>query len=224
VSRSVATEPIDIRAARRLAAPHAPRREHDLRRRRRPASRAWRHGASPIAGRALDVPVPLPRVIEHAPGDGYYHPASRAEVLEALRQMPPRYLYKLRSVELWPQPAGAPRGQLLLGEFLLGGRVVLYAQPRAPWIIGSLLGAQEERRLQRAGARLSVDHRGCLTIVEWPAHSLRDLMLRDVLPHELAHHAQQVRHHKMDVAALRAGDHDAVAYLAAPRESLMEIG
>jgi hypothetical protein len=222
VSHSLATEPIDIRAARRMAAPHAPRREHDLRRRRHPASRAWRHGASPIANRMVEVP--LPRVIEHGPGDGYFHPASRADVLEVLRQMPPRYLYKLRRVELWPQPTGASRGQLLLGEFLLGGRVILYAQPRTPWIIGSLLGEQEERRLRRAGARLSVDHRSCLTIVEWPLHALRDLMLRDVLPHELAHHAQQVRRHKTDMAAMRAGDHEALAYLSAPRESLVEIG
>jgi hypothetical protein len=84
-------------------------------------------------------------------------------------------------------------GALTLGELVQPGRVVLYAQPGTPWLIGAMLTSEEERWLERAGARVNIDRRSCLTMVEWPDDTLRDFMLYDVLCHELTHHALQVR-------------------------------
>jgi hypothetical protein len=221
MARSVHTDPLDIRAARRLASSSASRGIGDYRRRRRLARRAKQGG-----GRVDDLrhaparPASRIRIIRHAPGDGYLHPAGQADVRRLLEQLSPRYRYKLHTIELRPAPPRGPHGTLPLGRLLLPGRLILYAQPCSPWLLGGLLADDEQARLQRAGACVSMDRRSCLTVVTWPAHSLRDFMLRDVLLHELAHHVLQVRRARPAVPMARRGDHEAVAYGLGRRQGL----
>jgi hypothetical protein len=168
---------------------------------------------------ARGAPACSVRVICRQPGDGYAHPAGRTDVLRLLHQLPPRYRYRLRSIELLPAP---PRGRAaapVLGRLDLPGRVVLYAQPSAPWLLRGVLSDIERQRLQRAGAEISVDWRSCLTVVTWPEHSLRDFMLYDVLIHELAHHAAQARRTRSARRKARTAEHEAVAHGLASRET-----
>lgn len=220
MARSVHTDPIDIRAARRLATPHAPRSHGDSYRMRRRAGRATWHGTSLDDPRQTSVrPTTRLRIIRHAPGSGHTHPIGQAEVRRLLYQLPPRYRYKLQAIELRPAPSRRPHCALLLGRLLLPGRILLYAQPCSPWLLGGLLADDERALLMRAGALVSVDRRSCLTVVEWPGHSLRDFMLLDVLLHELAHHALQVRRARSIMPAARKGDHEAVAASLGRREA-----
>ena len=221
MARSVHTDPIDIRAARRLAAPDAPRGHGDSHRMHRPAVRATWHG------RSLDNPrrpATRLRIIRHAPGSGHAHPLGQAEVRRLLDQLPPRYRYKLHAIELRPAPSRRPHGALPLGRLLLPGRILLYAQPRSPWLLDGLPADDEQARLMHAGALLSVDWRSCLTVVEWPGDSLRDFMFLDVLVHELAHHALQVRRARLTRPAARTRDHEAVAEVLGRREAIRLAG
>jgi len=220
MARSVHTDPIDIRAARRLAAPDAPRGFGDSRNWHRQGRRATWHGASLHSPRQAPIrPATRLRIIRHAPGSDHTHPVGRAEVRRLLNQLPPRYRYKLHAIELRPAPSRRPHGALPLGRLLLPGRIVLYAQPRSPWLLAGLLADDERARLTHAGALVSVDRRSCLTVVEWPGHSLRDFMLLDVLLHELAHHALQVRCARSTTPAARTRDHEAVAEVLGRREA-----
>ncbi len=211
MTRSVHTDPLDIRAARRLAAPDTARGIGARRLRHRTARRAKRKGEAHYESRRASVrPASRVRIIESAPGDGYSHPAGRAEVRRFLDQLPPRYRYKLHAIELRSLPVG-PRHARPLGRLLLPGRVILYAQSSSPWLLHGMPAKDEQARLRQAGAQVSVDRRSCLTVVTWPAHSLRDFMLEDVLLHELAHHLLQVSRAKPTVHIARVGDHEACA-------------
>ena len=220
MARSVHTDPIDIRAARRLAAPSAPRGHGDSRRMHRRAGRATWHGTSLDDHRQTSArPATRLRIIRYAPGSGHTHPVGQAEVRWLLDQLPPRYRYKLQAIEMRPAPSRRPHGALPLGRLLLPGRIVLYAQPCSPWLLGGLLADDERARLTRAGALVSVDRRSCLTVVEWPGYSLRDFMLLDVLLHELAHHVLQVCRARSITPAARTRDHEAAAAVLGRREA-----
>ena len=220
MARSVHTDPIDIRAARRLAAPDAPRGHGDSRCMHRRARGATWHGASLHTPRQASArPATRLRIIQHAPGDGHTHPAGYADIRRLMGTLPPLYWYKLHAIELRPAPSRRPHGALPLGRLLLPGRIVLYAQPSSPWLLAGLLADDERARLTHAGALVSVDRRSCLTVVDWPGHSLRDFMLLDVLLHELAHHALQVRRARSTMSAARTRDHEAVAEVLGRREA-----
>jgi hypothetical protein len=212
MTRSVHTDPIDIRAARRLTGPHDRRSLGDSRVWRRPARRTGLNGTVRRDGLPRPARSALTtRIIHYAPGEGYAHPAGRDEVRRFLDQLPARYRYKLHAIELRPvPPAGSPTSRPL-GRLLPDGRVILYAQPHSPWVLGGLLTDHEQTQLTQAGAEVSMDRRSCLTIVTWPADRLRDFMLQDVLLHELAHHLLQVRRAKSPIPATRASDHEAYA-------------
>jgi hypothetical protein len=149
--------------------------------------------------------------VRYDPGKGHLHPVGPAEIRLYMMQLPPRYRYKLHTIELRPAPPRSPHSALPLGGVLLPGRVILYSQPRSPWLLGGILADAEQAILRRAGAQVSVDYRSCLSVVTWPAQCLRNFVLYDVLPHELAHHLLQVRHARSLATATRAADHEAVA-------------
>ena len=137
-----------------------------------------------------------------------------------LDRLPPRYRYKLHTIELRPVPPDGTHTARLLGRLSRPGRIILYAQPRSPWLLGGLLTDHEQARLARAGAEVNVDRRSCLTVVTWPADCLRDFMLQDVLLHELAHHLLQVRRVTPSIPAARASDHEAYAIGMTHRQAI----
>ncbi len=221
MTRSMHTDPMDIRAARRLGDPYAARGLGDSRLVYRLARSArLRGGAVPANPHSHPQQMAARiRIIYVAPGAGAIHPATPSEVRKFVDRLPPRYRYTLRSIELRPAPMRRPGGAVPLGRLFVPGRVILYAQPRPPWLLGGILTEPEQQRLRAAGAQVSVDYRSCLTVVNWTAPCLRDFMLRDVLLHELTHHLLQVRHGRSRTAAARTADHEAAASVHRPRFS-----
>jgi len=152
----------------------------------------------------------LPVVRSRRPGPGRHHPASAADVREALRSFGEDAYYGVIAIELVPAPA--TRKRLPLGELIGPGQIVLYDQPLPPWRLGFDLPADERSRLRAAGA--VTDREG---IVAWPGSTLRRFMLAYVLAHELGHHMLQHERRLRGEAAARTRDHDARAEAIARR-------
>src|SRR6266513_2337011 len=141
----------------------------------------------------------LPAVRSRRPSPGRHHPASAADVREALRSFGEDAYYGLVAIELMPAPATPKR--LPLGELIGPGLIVLYDQP-----------ADERSRLRAAGAL--TDREG---VIGWPGSTLRRFMLAHVLAHELGHHVLQHERRLRGEAAARTRDHDARAEAIARR-------
>jgi hypothetical protein len=165
VSRSVRSEPRDVRAARRAV---------------------------------------LPRVRARAPAPGRHHPASAADVRDALERFGPSAYYGVTLVEL--MPARTDDGPLVLGRLIGAGEIALYDQPASPWKLGAALSARDLARLAAAGADVATDG-----VVAWPEDTLRRFMLGHVLAHELGHHVLQHERRLRGERAARTSEHEARA-------------
>jgi hypothetical protein len=152
----------------------------------------------------------FPTVRARRPGPGRHHPASAADVREALATFGEEAYYGLESVELVPAPATG--GRLVFGELVGPGQVRLYDQPPPPWRLAGALPPHERAELRSAGADLSEDG-----VVGWPGDSLRRFMLGHVLAHELGHHVLQHERRLRGERAARTRDHEARAELVAAR-------
>jgi hypothetical protein len=155
----------------------------------------------------------VPRVQAGRPPTGFFHPATRADVLGLLRRAGAECTYGLRAVRLSVAPR-TPRtgtGGLLFGRLIVPGVIVLYAQPAPPWVLPGLLPAGERDRLGRAGAGIAQAGGGTQTIVAWPGDTLRRFMLLDVLLHELGHHVLQHERRAPAGRIVRTSDHEAFA-------------
>jgi hypothetical protein len=141
---------------------------------------------------------------------GRLHPASAADVRDALERIGEEYYYGVRLIELVPAPATTDR--LPLGRLIGAGHIVLYDQPRPPWRLGTRRSRKERDRLEEAGAVVSKDG-----LVEWPGDTLRLFMLRYVLTHEMAHHVLQHDRRLSVERAARTRDHEARAEVIAAR-------
>jgi hypothetical protein len=197
VSRSAHTRPRAIRAADRLRAPHAPRRVGDL----------HINNAAPDAG---DIIPLIPRIHVQRPGPGADHPASRADILRVLAFFGPECIYGIRSITLARTP-GIVANRVQFGRLIVPGRIVLFAQPASPWVVAGRLPHEAEAHFIHAGAHIGQVANGTQTVVTWPAQSLRDFMLFDVLMHEIGHHRIQHYKGKRTVRVVRTKDHEAFA-------------
>jgi hypothetical protein len=197
VSRSVHTRPRAIRAADRLRAPYAPRRVANLR-------------AVDVDPNVRDIVSPVPRIHIQRPGPGMIHPASRADIVRVLAFFGPECSYGIRSITLARAPT-IITNRLSFGRLIVPGRIVLFAQSASPWIVAGRLADEAEERLIRAGALAERVANGAQTVVSWPAESLRDFMLYDVLMHEIGHHLIQHHTGKRTVRVARTKDHEAFA-------------
>ena len=144
------------------------------------------------------------------PSPGRHHPASAADIRDALEAFGEEAYYGLKSVELVPAPPAG--GRLLFGELVGPGQIRLYDQPPPPWRLPYALSEHERAELQKAGADLSEDG-----VVSWPADSLRRFMLGHVLAHELGHHLLQHERRLRGERAARTREHEARADVVATR-------
>lgn len=208
MSRSQHTRPARIRAADRLRNPDEPRGSGDVSRSRR-LLRELKELGIPTVGDAprRDDSWELPRITETRPRPGYHHPAGAADVAATLRFFGETCVYGLRAVEL--RQGGPDTGVPRLGRLVVPGRIVLYDQPHSPWRLPGRLDDETAARLAAAGARLESSD-GVLE-VHWPGSTLRELMLLDVLMHEVGHHVLQHHKGKRRVRIARTRDHEAFA-------------
>jgi hypothetical protein len=137
-------------------------------------------------------------------GRGRHHPASAADIRNALKTFGEGTYYGLTSVELVPAPV--VQRQLPLGRLIAPGRIVLYDQAFSPWRLGFQLPADERARLLAAGARSDKDG-----VVAWPGDSLRRFMLGYVLAHELGHHVLQHERRLRGERGARTSEHESHA-------------
>jgi hypothetical protein len=147
---------------------------------------------------------------------GFVHPASRREIEDLLEFFGPLAVYGLRSIELRRAADAAACERIVIARLQVPGRVVLYEQPRPPWVIRGL-SARSLERLRRVGAVLDVGVTA--TRIAWPGETLRDFVLFDGLMHEIGHHLVQHHRGKRSIRVMRTADHErrADAFAAACR-------
>jgi hypothetical protein len=80
-----------------------------------------------------------------------------------------------------------------------------------PWRLCGLLKLDVVRRLESAGAVLTLLKDVGATLVDWPQDTLRRFMLEEVLLHELGHHVLQYHKGKRPERIARTRDHEAFA-------------
>src|ERR1700680_2111520 len=107
MTRSLRTDPPDIRAARR-------------------------------AGDRVGIHVVPARA-------GFVHPATRRDIEELLGFFAPLAIYGLQSVELRQAVDAGACERVLIARLHVPGHVVLYEQPRPPWVIRGLSARSLER-------------------------------------------------------------------------------
>lgn len=144
----------------------------------------------------------------HRPRPGRHHPASAADVRNALKTFGEDSFYGLELVELVTGPSSSER--LLLGRLVAPGHIALYDQPRSPWRLGFGLRPKERALLLLAGA--IIDEAG---VVVWPPGTLRRFMTHHVLTHELGHHMLQHERRLRGERGARTRDHEARAEMIA---------
>jgi hypothetical protein len=190
MSRSLHTAPRPVRAARRAAAPFAPRRAGP---------------GDPGGGRSFHPQI---RAARSRPGT--VRPLGPADVRAVLARLGPAASYGLRAVELAAQ--GEP---LVFGRLLVPGRILLFDQPRPPWRVPGRLGGRTVERLEAAGAL--VEPSMGADVVDWPGGTLRAFYLAEVLLHELGHHRVQHEAGKRGARTRRRADHERAAAVHAAR-------
>jgi hypothetical protein len=168
-----------------------------------------------------DQSVTRLRILWRQPSPGFHHPIGKQEVLELLKSIGPLAMYGLRSIELVRAPALGSTSLLVFGRYEAPGRILLFEQPLSPWRLPGSLASKSVRRLERAGAVVSLMPELGATLVDWPADTLRRFMLDEVLLHELGHHV--LLHHKAKRLGriARTKDQEAFATLFAMRQRLV---
>jgi hypothetical protein len=152
----------------------------------------------------------FPLVRARRPAAGRHHPASVADVREALRIFGDEIYYGLKTVELLSAPPASRRP--VLGRLIAPGHIVLYDQPRPPWRLGAPVAVKRKASLRAAGARIDDDG-----VVSWPGNTLRRFMLGHVLAHELGHHVLQHERRLRGARGARTREHEARAEVIATR-------
>jgi hypothetical protein len=144
------------------------------------------------------------------PSPGRHHPASAADVRNALTIFGEEVYYGLDVVELTPAPPSGSR--LVFGQLAGPGRIVLYDQAPSPWRLALRPTKKQRAQLEAAGADFSQPGLVC-----WPADSLKGFMLGHVLAHELGHHVLQHERRLRGERGARTRDHEARAEAVAAR-------
>lgn len=210
MSRSKHTDPKAIRAARSVRAPREKRSAGDLSQRRELGQIRKAVGAEVGRGKLGHSEVPV-RIVVSECRPGFHHPAGKRDVLEMLKAVGPVALYGLRSIELARSPANGSTSSPVFGRYCVPGRIILFEQPKPPWRLTGLLKSDVVRRLERAGAVLTLMADVGATLVDWPQNTLRRFMLEEVLLHELGHHVLQHHKGKRPERIARTRDHEAFA-------------
>lgn len=202
MSRSLHTQKLSRRAARRLANPYATRLEGAARLSGRRPVRTCDAGA-----------VQGPRIEVSRPVAGAVQPVTVTLLREWLAALGPASCYGLKAIRLRAETAVAATG-IVFAEYALPGEIVLFAVPESPWRLPFVVSSGDAVLFRSFGAR--VDSRAHGSLVTWPDGGLAAFYRWEVLSHELGHHALQQRKRRRNPVARRA-DHGSAARLFAVR-------
>ena len=210
MSRSKHTDPLPIRARRRLVSPWERRSAGDLSQRQKTGRTLKESGvnARPILKAVEGRPV-RPRIILQPPRSGFFHPAGPSDVLTILEFIGPEAVYGLQSIEFLR--ATETRRLYSLGQLEIPGRIIVYEQALTPWHISGIIGEEDVRKFRRSGADVEYRESPKATIINWPEDSLREFILLDVFVHEVGHHILQHNKGKRLQRIARTRDHELYA-------------
>lgn len=159
-----------------------------------------------------------PRIVLRRTNPGFYHPASKREIIRFLDSIGPIALYGLRLIEVARTPVATGRASQVFGRYEAPGKLQLFEQPESPWRLPGILNQADTNRFKSFGATVTVQPGSQTTTVEWPKDSLKCFMLERVLLHELGHHVLQHHKGKRSVRIARTRDHEAAAERFASRQ------
>lgn len=179
MSRSLHTQQIDARAARRIADPYRTRAED--------AGLLCGRGA---VMRFCPPPSKGVRVSASKAVPGALQPLTAADVRLSLTALGPAPVYRLRAVRIRSETCLRADG-MTFGEYSAPGDIHLFSVPQSPWRLPFLLLAEDIALFTRYGARIREDHAAGRTVVAWERSGLRAFYLFEVLTHELGHHMLQ---------------------------------
>ena len=212
ISRSLHTQQLAERAARRLLRPHSPRRVE----------------AGFLCGRkAVLQPAPggaerytssprQPRIVTQKPLPGFVLPLRPCDVRLFLTRLGPAAAYGLREVRLRRECLFGLRG-VTFAEYILPGRIDIYTVPASPWRLAFVPPPADLQTFRRYAARVDVNQAARQTTVWWEPDGLTDFFLYEVLAHEIGHHVLQHHRGKRPVQVCRRAGHEACADLYARR-------
>ena len=212
MSRSKHTDPLGIRAKRRVQNPWEPRSVGDLSQRQRLGRELKEMGIvhAPSDPRTQSNPFP-PHVTVQRPQPGFFHPAGRTDVLRVLDFVGPEAIYGVRHIELSRTSNLEGATIPTFGQLVVPGRIILYEQPFPPWRLSGTLNEDYAILFRRAGAVVELRKEVSATIINWPGESLKFFMLFEVLLHEIGHHILQHNKGKRTAQIARTKDHEAFA-------------
>lgn len=203
MARSLHTQKLELRAARRLARPYSKRRTE----------------AALLSGRTGDrrsLPAPRPPIIAPKPPVGTDHFLKPRDIRSFVGHLDPTALYGVKSIRLRSEPAIRNEG-IVFGEYAPKGEIHLYALPRGEWRLPFVPALKDRAAFRRFGATVECDFEKGAARVVWPVDGLKRYLLYEVLAHELGHHALQRRRGKFVRPVCRRREHEAYAELCARR-------
>ncbi len=198
--------------------PYEPRSAGDLSSSRQLARQLKEDGVIIETDETSEIADPiLPRVITKRPRPGYFHPASKADILQVLQFFGEECFYGVKTIKLMQGAEACGNMTLLMGRLDVPGCIVLYDQAVSPWFVSGTVPKSTRQILERAGATIEICGGGLQTLIHWTDESLRNFMLFEVLMHEIGHHLIQQFAGKRTQRVARTKDHEHYARLFAQR-------
>jgi hypothetical protein len=204
MTRSLGTDPPEIRAERRLRAPRRRHGQEEVARRRFRRLKKELRLDGPEAPPSAAGPAHRVDIVVIPARKGYFHPLKPADIKRAFEFFGPLVVYGIRSVEMRPSVRRS-FPSVPIARLQVPGRVVLYEQLQPPWSLSDL-SEESIDRLRRAGA--SVEEEFGAARVDWTSGALKDFVLFEGLMHEIGHHLIQQHTGKRNVRVMRTADHE----------------
>ena len=205
MSRSLHTQKLELRAARRLARPYVGRRAD----------------AALLTGQAMpslsdSAPERRLPIRAQKPLPGTLHPLNPRDIRGLIEALGPASLYGIPCIRLRRECGVTPQG-IVFGEYLLSGEIHLYAVPSLTWKLPYLLQDSNLAAFVRHGCHCEVEEEIERTTLIWSLSGLRTYYLYEVLAHELGHHLLQYHKGKRSATLCRRADHEKWADLHSSR-------
>jgi len=205
MARSLHTQRLEQRAARRIARPYSKRSTEGV----ALSGKGRAEPTSSPTGKRLPIKIQKPL-------SGTLHPLHRRDIRDFLATLGPTSTYGLKAISLRQQSA-CEDGSLTFAEYVAPGEICLYAAPQSPWKLPFIPSQQDLAAFTRHGARIMIDRQLNQTTVTWEPSNLKAFYLVEALAHEIGHHLLQYHKGKRSAVLCRQSDHEIRADLQSRR-------